>query len=78
MSPAAQPFTDSDIPAYPPVAHTSPKETVRCQPSRSATMSTSRDKTNDGRLEKMDRMRGGCIPCPDGGCCYIIPIPCCC
>ncbi|KAJ7153920.1 hypothetical protein C8R43DRAFT_1001514 [Mycena crocata] len=24
------------------------------------------------------RMRGGCIPCPDGGCCYIIPIPCCC
>ncbi|KAJ7092920.1 hypothetical protein B0H15DRAFT_165163 [Mycena belliarum] len=24
------------------------------------------------------RIRGGCIPCPDGGCCYIIPIPCCC
>lgn len=24
------------------------------------------------------RLRGGCIPCPNGSVCYIIPIPCCC
>ncbi|KAF8073320.1 hypothetical protein FPV67DRAFT_1477315 [Lyophyllum atratum] len=24
------------------------------------------------------RLRGGCIPCPDGSRCWIIPIPCCC
>ncbi|CAE6466730.1 unnamed protein product [Rhizoctonia solani] len=25
-----------------------------------------------------ERLRGGCIPLPNGGRCWIIPIPCCC
>jgi len=31
-----------------------------------------------GQKKEAKRLRGGCIPCPDGSICYIIPIPCCC
>ncbi|KAJ6496396.1 hypothetical protein C8R45DRAFT_985816 [Mycena sanguinolenta] len=64
--------------ASPPTAHThtSPRSrvaTVTEQPAPAPAMSTARGTVTEGEAS---RMRGGCIPCPDGGCCFIIP--CCC
>ncbi|KAJ7349806.1 hypothetical protein DFH08DRAFT_1079129 [Mycena albidolilacea] len=70
--------SDSQIPAYPPTAHTHTTTSSRVvseQPPPAPTMTTARGTVTNGEAE---RLRGGCIPCPDGGCCYIIPIPCCC
>ncbi|KAJ6513698.1 hypothetical protein C8R47DRAFT_1313816 [Mycena vitilis] len=77
MSPTANPRTSSEqLPASPPMAHTSPSRVVSQQPAPAPTMTTASDtKVTQGEAA---RLRGGCIPCPDGGCCYIIPIPCCC
>ncbi|KAF7364371.1 hypothetical protein MSAN_01097600 [Mycena sanguinolenta] len=64
--------------AAPPAAHTRTPARVAPiteQPSPAPAMTTSRGTVSEGEAS---RMRGGCIPCPDGGCCYIIPIPCCC
>ncbi|KAJ7023594.1 hypothetical protein C8F04DRAFT_179810 [Mycena alexandri] len=74
MSPATTPRTSSELPQYPPPAHTSPRAPITEQPTPAPTMSTSRKiSVEEG---KAARLRGGCIPCPDGGCCFIIP--CCC
>ncbi|KAJ7175055.1 hypothetical protein C8R43DRAFT_975821 [Mycena crocata] len=67
---------------YPAPAHThtplskSTAAVVTEQPTPAPKMSVGREPT----VMRGDaaRLRGGCIPCPDGGCCYIIPIPCCC
>ncbi|KZV93320.1 hypothetical protein EXIGLDRAFT_768215 [Exidia glandulosa HHB12029] len=65
--------------AYPPMArapvidHT---PVVQSQPRPAPRMSVKRapeDEKKDGAL----RLRGGCLPCPDGSCCFIIPCPCC-
>ncbi|EPQ50308.1 hypothetical protein GLOTRDRAFT_141558 [Gloeophyllum trabeum ATCC 11539] len=50
---------------------------VSTQPAGGPSMSIA-SATHKKEEEKAARLRGGCIPCPDGGCCYIIPIPCCC
>ncbi|EJF59703.1 hypothetical protein BD309DRAFT_966862 [Dichomitus squalens] len=47
------------------------------QPAPVTAMSTHPDKSA-AKFGHADRIRGGCIPCPDGSICYIIPIPCCC
>ncbi|KAJ7758357.1 hypothetical protein B0H16DRAFT_650880 [Mycena metata] len=76
MSPALTPNSSSELPTFPPPAHThtSPKALITEQPTPAPTMSTSREASvQEG---KAARLRGGCIPCPDGGCCFIIP--CCC
>ncbi|KAJ7664855.1 hypothetical protein B0H17DRAFT_1091362 [Mycena rosella] len=76
MSPAKTPQTSSEAPAFPPAAHTSPKALVTEQPAPAPAMSVGREITvTQGDAA---RIRGGCIPCPDGGCCFIIPLPCCC
>ncbi|KAJ7135096.1 hypothetical protein C8R46DRAFT_1139474 [Mycena filopes] len=77
MAPITTPTTAAEMPRSPPAAHTCPKALVTEQPTSAPTMSPSRERFNveEG---KAARLRGGCIPCPDGGCCYIIPIPCCC
>ncbi|KAH8102314.1 hypothetical protein BXZ70DRAFT_68489 [Cristinia sonorae] len=69
--------------AYPPAAHIHTSNVVGTQPQPISTMSTSAEKL-DHNLERKgpqqgaaERIRGGCIPCPDG-CCFCIPIPCCC
>ncbi|TBU22479.1 hypothetical protein BD311DRAFT_770347 [Dichomitus squalens] len=46
------------------------------QPAPVTAMSTHPDKST--KFGHADRIRGGCVPCPDGSICYIIPIPCCC
>ncbi|ESK90980.1 hypothetical protein Moror_16378 [Moniliophthora roreri MCA 2997] len=70
------------MPALPPSAHTTSKHQesiVSNQPLPASGMVVRPDapargeQTTDGPM----RLRGGCIPCPNGGCCYIIPIPCC-
>ncbi|KAJ7282609.1 hypothetical protein C8J57DRAFT_1295831 [Mycena rebaudengoi] len=70
-------------PAFPPAAHTSSStragELITEQPAPASGMSLVRGKPEEERKTgPAARLRGGCIPCPDGGCCYIIPIPCCC
>ncbi|KAH8112411.1 hypothetical protein DFH11DRAFT_1607457 [Phellopilus nigrolimitatus] len=74
-------------PAYPPVARSSISRrtddaeaggiahAVNTQPTAATGMTTARGGESG---QAAMRLRGGCIPCPDGGCCYIIPIPCCC
>ncbi|KAI0686547.1 hypothetical protein C8Q76DRAFT_761443 [Earliella scabrosa] len=65
--------------AYPPSAHSSSaqqSELTETQPAPVATMTASPAlRTETGPAE---RIRGGCIPCPNGSICYIIPIPLCC
>ncbi|KAJ7870444.1 hypothetical protein B0H13DRAFT_2346844 [Mycena leptocephala] len=76
MSPTTSPAVSSELPTCPPAAHTSSKAPITEQPAPAPTMTTAREKiVTQGDAA---RLRGGCIPCPDGGCCYIIPIPCCC
>ncbi|KAH8829718.1 hypothetical protein DL96DRAFT_1599298 [Flagelloscypha sp. PMI_526] len=49
---------------------------VSSQPQTSSTMKISQD-AQKSEQEAL-RLRGGCIPCPNGSVCWIIPIPCCC
>ncbi|KAI9057172.1 hypothetical protein FKP32DRAFT_1598647 [Trametes sanguinea] len=69
--------------AYPPSAHVASSESpstalpVRTQPSAVPAMSPVPGKASEHR-GPAQRIRGGCIPCPDGSICYIIPIPCIC
>ncbi|KAK7042682.1 hypothetical protein R3P38DRAFT_323319 [Favolaschia claudopus] len=66
----------SELPAFPPVAHTNTKSRIVSEQPAPAPMMSARERTvTEGNVE---RLRGGCIPCPDGGCCFIIPLPCCC
>ncbi|KAI0662629.1 hypothetical protein C8Q70DRAFT_1051254 [Cubamyces menziesii] len=72
---------------YPPSAHFSSDESglvkssspeaqpVRSQPAPTPAMSPTLASRTSGPAQ---RIRGGCIPCPDGSICYIIPIPCIC
>ncbi|KAL4242391.1 hypothetical protein ABKN59_011855 [Abortiporus biennis] len=68
--------------SYPPSAHRESSEqssTDQCtsaQPAPAPQMSLNPSSDND--QSKAERLRGGCIPCPDGSICYIIPIPCFC
>ncbi|KAK7460930.1 hypothetical protein VKT23_008858 [Stygiomarasmius scandens] len=73
------------LPSLPPTAHhpsdARQRSTVAEQPIASSGMAIS--PPNDQRREQNEeegpaRIRGGCFPLPNGGCCYIIPIPCCC
>ncbi|EDR10471.1 uncharacterized protein LACBIDRAFT_316903 [Laccaria bicolor S238N-H82] len=67
----------TSLPAYPPKVHEQAK-IISKQPLRAAEMEVSTPRVKQDGGEGALRLRGGCIPCPDGGCCYIIPIPCCC
>ncbi|KAH9983778.1 hypothetical protein BJV77DRAFT_1029759 [Russula vinacea] len=70
---------------YPPAAaaHTYHDESAETpavtsvQPRAGATMAVGSEH-NRTRMGKAERLRGGCVPCPDGSVCWIIPIPCCC
>ncbi|KAH9847986.1 hypothetical protein C2E23DRAFT_845714 [Lenzites betulinus] len=65
---------------YPPSAHLpSPDgaQPVQSQPSPVPTMSSAPAKA-ENETGPAQRIRGGCVPCPDGSICYIIPIPCFC
>ena len=70
--------------AYPPTArapivdHT-PVALVSAQPAPMAGMSMQPATVDAFESEKREqtsaqRLRGGCIPCPDGSMCYIIPV----
>ncbi|TFK99454.1 hypothetical protein BDV98DRAFT_570969 [Pterulicium gracile] len=68
--------------SYPPKAHvshasegSSESNSVTAQPGASPSMHSGKA-VDDAK--NVDRMRGGCIPLPNGGRCWIIPIPCCC
>ncbi|KDQ30327.1 hypothetical protein PLEOSDRAFT_1070073 [Pleurotus ostreatus PC15] len=55
------------MPAYPPAAHASMKDTdsarvVAAQPGAGPTMKAAQPE--DGQTEGAKRLRGGCIPCP--------------
>ncbi|KAH9077737.1 hypothetical protein EDB83DRAFT_2345565 [Lactarius deliciosus] len=69
--------------AYPPTAHTYHDESsqtpaiTNIQPHTGAKMVVGSD-DNKARNGKAERLRGGCIPCPDGSVCWIIPCCCCC
>ncbi|PVF94339.1 hypothetical protein CPB86DRAFT_789178 [Serendipita vermifera] len=55
--------------------------TISHQPPSTKMSLNNSDPSDEGREQTVDgvlRLRGGCIPCPDGSRCYIIPIPCCC
>ncbi|OJA09044.1 hypothetical protein AZE42_04734 [Rhizopogon vesiculosus] len=77
MDPSSDPHRDTVT--YPPRAHTR-GEIVSSQPSPS-TMSLSSSPQDRPLKEEQThspmRLRGGCIPCPGGGMCFIIPCPCC-
>ncbi|KAH9890898.1 hypothetical protein C8Q73DRAFT_702074 [Cubamyces lactineus] len=72
---------------YPPSVHLSSSESglakssdpeaqpIRSQPAPVPAMSPTLAGQTSGPAQ---RLRGGCIPCPDGSICYIIPIPCIC
>ncbi|KAI8995310.1 hypothetical protein BD414DRAFT_237013 [Trametes punicea] len=71
---------------YPPSAHLSPPgvqsraepaHPISSQPSAKPAMSPVPSKAGEPSGEAQ-RIRGGCVPCPDGSICYIIPIPCIC
>ncbi|GAW04921.1 hypothetical protein LENED_006745 [Lentinula edodes] len=70
----------STTPVYPPSAHLSSKASspispaapIVTQPAVTQSMSMEQRGLVE-RNEKVQRLRGGCIPCPDGGCCFIIP-----
>ncbi|EIW74049.1 hypothetical protein CONPUDRAFT_140647 [Coniophora puteana RWD-64-598 SS2] len=80
--------TRTSGPAYPPAAHTTQRlalgseDIVASQPGSTQSMSLSSQQGAapkqrvDGADEPL-RLRGGCIPCPGGGMCFIIPCPCC-
>ncbi|GAA97507.1 uncharacterized protein L969DRAFT_42525 [Mixia osmundae IAM 14324] len=64
----------------PPSVHQTEQHLAKTQnePQQRSRMSIddvtpSRQSAQDGEPEPL---RGGCIPCPDGGCCWIIPLPC--
>ncbi|KAH6910799.1 hypothetical protein BKA70DRAFT_1271538 [Coprinopsis sp. MPI-PUGE-AT-0042] len=61
----------SDI-QYPPTAATRDRVTEQPKPASPMTLSKAE---ND--KQSPQRLRGGCIPCPNGGCCFCIPLPCC-
>ncbi|TFL00080.1 hypothetical protein BDV98DRAFT_594268 [Pterulicium gracile] len=65
--------------SYPPQAHLvqpqDPTTSTSAQPG--ATPGMNSGKAVDDAKD-VERMRGGCIPLPNGGRCWIIPIPCCC
>ncbi|KAL5514911.1 hypothetical protein ACEPAG_2227 [Sanghuangporus baumii] len=73
----------NSTPNYPPTSQSARRtnsetpdasQPVNKQPTPASTMTTAHgSESSQGAM----RLRGGCIPCPDGGCCYIIPIPCC-
>ncbi|RDB26560.1 hypothetical protein Hypma_005677 [Hypsizygus marmoreus] len=51
---------------------------VNEQPRRSVDMEvTPGEIGTTGEKGEARRMRGGCVPCPGGGMCWIIPLPCC-
>ncbi|KAI0640485.1 hypothetical protein C8Q79DRAFT_996415 [Trametes meyenii] len=73
----------SSSPVFPPSAHLSSSPSpldlrhIQSQPPTHPPMApTAPSPTN--RTGPAQRIRGGCIPCPDGSICYIIPIPCFC
>ncbi|KAH0586699.1 hypothetical protein H2248_007915 [Termitomyces sp. 'cryptogamus'] len=73
-------MTQTPTVAYPPTAAQSARadasdEVVSEQPKAAERMSLDGPV---GTKREARRLRGGCIPCPDGSVCYIIPIPCCC
>ncbi|KIJ37085.1 hypothetical protein M422DRAFT_33941 [Sphaerobolus stellatus SS14] len=49
---------------------------VSTQPRAETSMRMTTDPNEIEAQNKAMRLRGGCIPCPDGGCCFILP--CCC
>ncbi|KAI1790026.1 hypothetical protein LXA43DRAFT_1017972 [Ganoderma leucocontextum] len=63
-------------PAHVPAAVQAPSLAQSKQPEPVAAMSSHPAQPNASG--PADRIRGGCIPCPDGSICYIIPIPLCC
>ncbi|KAG1752026.1 hypothetical protein EDB19DRAFT_1671340 [Suillus lakei] len=80
MNYSSGPRTDSVT--YPPAAHAIPREIVSSQPSSSSMLLHSSPQDRPPQIEEQThspmRLRGGCIPCPGGGMCFIIPCPCCC
>jgi len=76
--------TDSAIP-YPPTAILScgraeiPSPHTTSQPNHVPQMQIAGGKHAPPEKQgNAERLRGGCVPCPDGSICWIIPIPCCC
>ncbi|XP_006455451.1 hypothetical protein AGABI2DRAFT_194983 [Agaricus bisporus var. bisporus H97] len=58
------------------------ESTTAQQPAAAPIMMVSAEAQHEQHVQTEEegsaaRMRGGCIPCPGGGCCFIIPIPCC-
>ncbi|KAF9003402.1 hypothetical protein BDQ17DRAFT_1425358 [Cyathus striatus] len=75
------PSGNTSAPAYPPKAASRAGRdwnVVDKQPRPTTGMVVSRSKPDDGQDANANRLRGGCVPCPDGGFCFCIPIPCCC
>ncbi|KAH7909175.1 hypothetical protein BJ138DRAFT_1155919 [Hygrophoropsis aurantiaca] len=66
----------------PPEAHTAPRNTIISSQPASSSMSIASSRNEQQRpVQQNDnpdpmRLRGGCIPCPGGGMCFIIPCPC--
>ncbi|VDC04325.1 unnamed protein product [Peniophora sp. CBMAI 1063] len=74
------PSAAAALPAYPPTAHTHGySDLTTKQPTQSVAMSARGPPPPKQKNEQSaERLRGGCVPCPDGSICWIIPIPCCC
>ncbi|KDR74840.1 hypothetical protein GALMADRAFT_249745 [Galerina marginata CBS 339.88] len=73
-------YFGEQMPSYPPQTHASMKrkEAIAKQPAPAQNMSVQTPQHPQGEgNQPAARLRGGCIPCPDGGCCFIIPCPCC-
>ncbi|KAG2131026.1 hypothetical protein DEU56DRAFT_459671 [Suillus clintonianus] len=76
MNSSSGPLADHVV-AYPPAAHAVPRGIVSSQPSSSSMLLYPSPQEEEKTHSPM-RLRGGCIPCPGGGMCFIIPCPCCC
>ncbi|KAF5387171.1 hypothetical protein D9615_002092 [Tricholomella constricta] len=77
--------SEATTPVYPAATHQShshsrqanPEALVLEQPGRTGAMSPTASLDERNRTQEPMRLRGGCVPCPGGGMCWIIPIPCC-
>ncbi|KAF9485720.1 hypothetical protein BDN70DRAFT_539383 [Pholiota conissans] len=79
MSNTQKTFMKTNEPTYPPQLHKPVSRTaaIEAQPSITQNMSVNNSPQLQKEEHAANRLRGGCIPCPVRGCCFIIPLPCC-
>ncbi|KIM38834.1 hypothetical protein M413DRAFT_447535 [Hebeloma cylindrosporum] len=72
-------YSQDYFPSYPAPVHSASlrKGAVTAEQPAPAQRMSIQDSQQRGKEGRAERPRGGCVPCPNGGCCFIIPLPCC-